>query len=174
MKFLVATLFAASLAAGTGNALATTADLGTLSSSPTTINFLHNGSFSDSVGFQIGELSTLQAQLTNWYVTFGPITTLDIASLAADLYAGGNSTPLASYAWTSTVSNPPLQFSLSNLASGGYHLDISGQTSGVAGGGYSLSLLTTTVPEVSEWSLMMAGLLLLGFITVRRRVQLKA
>jgi hypothetical protein len=51
------------------------------------------------------------------------------------------------------------------LGAGNYHLDVSGY--GPVGGGYLFSI--SMVPEPGQWTLLVAGMLMLGFLAWRRK-----
>jgi hypothetical protein len=54
------------------------------------------------------------------------------------------------------------------LGVGNYVLEIRGDVTGTAGGGYAGVLNISPVPEPGEWALLLFGLGLMGFIAARR------
>lgn len=64
-------------------------------------------------------------------------------------------------------------FSVNQLAPGAYYLQVAGAATGSAGGLYagSISVTALPVPEPGIGSSLVAGLIMLGFMALRRRTQ---
>lgn len=109
------------------------------------------GSFDNSYTFDIAEASGFSAAALNLDFT----TFANIADFNMSLWQG--STNLGS----GTI------FSYSNLASGSYALNLTGNT-GTAGGFYAGVAMLAPVPEASTWLMMLAGISLVGLALHRK------
>lgn len=54
------------------------------------------------------------------------------------------------------------------LSGGAYSAHVTGMSTGSAGGIYQIQMATAPIPEPSEWMMMLAGLILVGFMVKRR------
>ncbi len=54
------------------------------------------------------------------------------------------------------------------LSGGAYTASVSGTATGTTGGIYQIQMATAPIPEPSEWMMMLAGLILVGFMVKRR------
>jgi hypothetical protein len=133
------------------------------------------GAFNDNYLFSIPAASTDSITST---ISLGSI--FGINSLQTSLYSGASivsgvpsgslmaSSNLLTFngaGWTSSsaIINPIM------LTAGSYILHVAGNVSGTSGGSYSGILNIASVPEASEWALMLLGFGLIGFIANRRQ-----
>ena len=55
------------------------------------------------------------------------------------------------------------------LSNGKYFVTVSGTPTGLAGGNYTFAAAVQAVPEPNAWVMLLAGLGMIGFVTLRRR-----
>lgn len=140
---------------------------------PATVTYGHSfgaslSNFQDDFTFSIAPQSALDS-ITS---TINLSNVLGISNLSASLYQGGNL--LAQSSNISTTIFPGLTdisavINPINVAAGSYTLEITGNVIGTSGGSYSGVLNAAPVPEPGEWSMLLSGISLLGFIAYRSR-----
>jgi len=137
-------------------AYSATYDIGTLGTAPYVQNVtVASGSFTDFFDFDIATDSTGASSISNHVLTFFGNNIFDISGLTLEVYQGA-SLLLGSY-------------ENMDLSIGSYTAKVFGSGTGVSGGNYTFSIITSPVPEASTLSLMMAGFGLIGFMSYRRR-----
>ena len=141
-------------------------DLGILSpAAKTETGFRTSGSFADIFNFSIGAdhhgfLGTAVGLATDGTQKIGAISDLTLT-----LFAGSNATGPIQGSVTST--NGSLIDLASALVQGDYSARISGLIAdSTLGGGYQF--VASANPEPAEWTLLLAGLVVVGFIARRR------
>lgn len=162
----------AASAAWLGSVQATTYDAGTVSPSVYQQNeFFSTGgvSFDDVCNFTVGaEYGTVLTSA----VSYSPDGTSGghVSDLKLSIFAGSDASgPLV--AEVSSADGSVIDQS-GVLAAGDYSVRISGVADGALGGGYQLSI--AAVPEPAEWTMLLAGLAVLGFIARRKTAGLMA
>lgn len=169
--FLRAAKLLAAAAVGLGlaasNVSASDVYLGTISTSPTTVTVPHSGgSFTDRIEFALGALGGVGSSATPINVSFGSFDILDLAFTAGTLYAGSIATPGSAVGSFSSGVGGVLSFSGSLSPFTTYFAQLTGVTTGAAGGQYAFAI--AAVPEAGQWLMLLAGLAMLG-VMVRRR-----
>ena len=162
MKFPLPRLLAAgALALGlqVAPALAATYNVGALSATP----YVHSatlptGSFLDTYNFSVASPALVASSAVSLDLLWGSLSLLHIGNLTLSLYDGGDNL-LGSW------SGSPVNLN-SLLGVGSYHAEVSGQADGLSGGAYRFSI--AAIPEPGQWTLVLAGLGLLGAIARRR------
>lgn len=142
-------------------------DLGTLSpTTQTQTGFYASGeSFVDIYNFTIdAQYQTLLASAVNFTPSGTDPSMTHVTDLTLTLFGGSNAT--GSALATVSSSNGSLIDWSSALISGSYSARISGLADGGAGGGFLFSVAAT--PEPAEWMMLLAGLMVVGFIARRR------
>jgi hypothetical protein len=158
-KLLVLTAFAGVMGSAQAQTDGQTFDLGTLSTNvQQQTDFFASGSFLDTFNFTI---DAAHQMFTGSAVAFSP-TGVDATQTHV--------TDLQFQLFDSTGS---LLFTGVNLQSaltpGDFSLKVSGIADGPVGGGFELSVAAN--PEPAEWMLLLAGLMVAGFIA-RRKIDL--
>jgi hypothetical protein len=162
-RFLLA---AATVFAIASPAAANTVDLGTIGSAGTTFSdsFSTNtgtGSFTDDYTFKIDGSGTITGSTTSVSLFFANLSLNQIA-----LYqVGSSAAPM--------IDTSPGSFSFSGLSNGSYILAVSGVFSGLGTAEYSGSIKEqiSSTPLPASWTLMILGLMGLGFFAYRRKDQ---
>jgi hypothetical protein len=167
------------LLALSGQAMATTTDLGPLTppssvfygdtfSSPQTQFYddylfsIPSAAFSSitatiNLGNFLG-IDNLESRLYS-----GTVTTTGVPSGLLEAWSNPISISLGGLSGTVAVINPIA------LGAGDYILEIRGDVVGTAGGGYAGLLNIAPVPEAGEWTMLLFGSGLIGFIATRHR-----
>jgi PEP-CTERM motif len=134
--------------------------LGTIDNLPITVsNIVPAGIFQDVYSFTIADPGSVSGSITP--VNFG---VYNIAGLTVTLQD-------ASFAVVDSDNTPLDGFSFGSLAAGNYALNVLGFATGSQGGFYAGGLIAQTapIPEPETYTLMLAGLGIVGFIARRRR-----
>jgi hypothetical protein len=168
LKKLLAVIASAGMMA---SAHATTYDMGTLS--PTVQEqsaFYGSGSFMDIYNFSVSaEQGALLASAVS-YTPSGISTDIThVTALTIAIYGGADGT--GSVLGTASSSNGSLLDYSNVLATGTFSAKVSGLADGLVGGGYNFSI--AAVPEPSGWMMLLAGLVVVGFMA-RRKTDLLA
>jgi hypothetical protein len=159
VKFLGSLVLAAGLAVSTG-ASATTHDLGALPSGISSITeTVAPGTFSDIIDFTIGGKSVVGTGVGSSNVVIFGTSVFDIANLTMSIYNSAN-----------TKIGSGTDVNLGVLGAGSYYAVITGKADGAAGGIYTEGFSVRAVPEASTWAMMLAGLGMLAFVALRRKV----
>ena len=149
VKFLSSLALAAGLVASAG-AGAATYNLGVLPAGVTQFGVYQvSGTFSDTIDFAIGGVSSVSAGVGALNFTLGGSPYMNISNLDLTLY-NSHGTDLGS----------GTDVTLNNLAAGSYYAIVSGKANGVAGGEYGGAISVSPVPE--SGSLAGAGIRLPG------------
>lgn len=128
--------------------------------------FVLGGSFVDVYNFTIGaENQTLVTSA----VSYSPTGTGIVSDLTLTLYGGADGT--GSVLGSVSSSNGSYIDYSNVLAAGNFSVKVSGLADGLLGGGYNFSI--SAVPEPSEWMMLLAGLVVVGFMA-RRKTDLLA
>jgi hypothetical protein len=156
-------LWLAALVMGAGLAgpvHATVYNIGDLSALPIYVNtsplFANGTSFSDTYNFMIPSIGSFSSIASS--LEFG---VLHISNFRLSL---------AGPSLNATFLPDAAQFIKTGilfLAGGNYSATVTGLASGAAGGLYNIQM-AAAVPEPSEWMMMLAGLILVGFMVKRR------
>lgn len=164
---LISTLLGGALLICVASAHAdTTYNIGILDAAPysTTNPYVNNtsvfGSFLDTYDFSLNSTNLVSNSASQLTLSLGAFNVLNINNLALDLFNASNN-------WIAGVSGAGQITSL--LANGSYHVNISGITTGLAGGNYTFAAVASPVPEPEGWKLLIAGLTVTGFMAFRRR-----
>jgi len=167
-------LCALALAGACAAANATTTDLGSLSTgapTPFSGTVLAQGVFLDVFTFSLPANGGSGYSVVNFpldipgVVNFNTVfSTLTLVSNADGILFNGDDTPV------STVSGPAGALSLTfRPTSGGQmYLSVDGITNGDTGGLYSGAISVSAIPEPSPWAMLMVGVALVGFSSLRR------
>ena len=156
-------VIAAAAMMGSAQVGANTYDMGTLlpTTQAQTGFFAAGGSFVDIYNFTIAaEYKTLATSA----VSYSPTGAGNISDLTLTLYGGtdGTGSVLASF---SSSNGSQIDYS-KLLAAGNFSVKVSGFADGQAGGGYNFSI--AAVPEPSEWMMLLAGFMVVGFMARRK------
>jgi PEP-CTERM motif-containing protein len=141
-----------------------TFNLGTLSPTiQTQTDIFGAGSFADIFNFTVDASHSMVSSSTVPLAPGGTVSSTSVTGLQLELFSGFNApgtTPLFT----------GLNLDAAFLTPGEFSTRISG-TAGPLGGGFQFSIAAT--PEPAEWMLMLAGLVVLGFVA-RRKIGLVA
>lgn len=146
---------------GVSSAQATAYDLGTLTSN-TTINQVINvdpGEFTDTFTFVVSDSSAFYGSVANLALVLNLVNVRDISHMELEL----GTDPVGVGA----------TLSMANLAPGAYHLIVTGDAVGTAGGTYGLAVDVSAVPIPASVILFGSGLLALGLYGWRRNASLR-
>ena len=165
-RLLGAAALALGLAAGNASATDYTF-LPPVSTSPMYVGFNHlTPSFLDNIQFTLGALGTIGGSGTPVNLSIGPLSILNLAFTGGTVYSGTIASPGSAVG--SFVAQPGGAYtftgSLTPFAT--YFAQLSGTTSGTAGGSYAFAI--AAIPEPGQWLMLLAGVALLG-VMVRRR-----
>ncbi|MFL9922882.1 FxDxF family PEP-CTERM protein [Herbaspirillum lusitanum] len=118
--------------------------------------FLENYTFSYSSPFDVSS-AVISIALSN-------VSSVNISSFTL---SGNGST----YTGSKTVVGNTVYYTLnaSSLSSGSYVLSVAGTVTGTRGGSFGGNINVSPVPEVSSAAMMLGGLMLVGFVALRRR-----
>lgn len=158
MKLKQLILSAIMLAASAG-AQATVYDIGTLPAGYTGFgSYSVSGTFLDTINFSLADpaIGGFVAGALNFSVGRKPI--LNISDLSLSLFDSADN-----------ILGSGLDFTINSLDAGNYYLQVSGVTNGLFGGIYAGGINVSPVPESDIWSLLVAGLAMIGFMAFRRR-----
>jgi hypothetical protein len=165
-------VIAAAAMMGSAQVGATNYDLGTLS--PTVSQqanfFAASGasgaySFADIFNFSIGaDQRTLLTSAVNYAPSGTSVGATHVTDLTVTIYGGSDGT--GSVLGTVSSSNGSLIDYSNLLAAGSFSAKVSGLADGSVGGGYNFSI--AAVPEPSEWMMLLAGLMVVGFMARRK------
>lgn len=162
-KALFASLVAAAMS--TGAAQAATVNAGTIGSYTGT--FSHAvGSFEDTINFSIASPAVLSGAANNLVLSFFGMTAYDIAGLTVNVW--NNSHPNGTVHYGAFAGNNNT-YSFNLPTAGSYHVDITGNATGAAGGLYGITLSAAPVPEPETYAMLLAGLGVMGAIARRRK-----
>jgi hypothetical protein len=147
-----------------------TTNLGVLPLAPSvssgTITHLGADGFTDTFNFSM-PTSGLSALLADFEITFDVDNLYDINSLTANLYNGSN----ASGSWIASLAGSGTDLvndSFGLTAGSNYSIRVVGTPIGTQGGMYAYAF-TAAVPEAETYTMMLAGLGLIGFMARRAR-----
>lgn len=117
-------------------------------------------SFVDRINFRIAQASSGDFGVGSLSFTLREVPHLNIEDMSMSLFDGNN-----------TLLGGGLDFSLNSLSSGNYYLQVLGNATGTTGGMYggSIAMTSLPVPEPGMGSSLVAGLLMLSFMALRRR-----
>jgi hypothetical protein len=163
-KLLVSALLLGAFAGAQANAVY---DLGTLNVGKTEFQYLVSNatpsassiSFEDIINFNLLDASSGEFGADPIRLKVGRKLLLNITDMAISLYKQGEAPSLGS----------GLDFTVNTLPAGDYYLRVSGSANGTLGGIYDGEIEISPVPEPATWSLLIAGLTILGFMAYRRR-----
>jgi hypothetical protein len=120
--------------------------------------------FSDTFRFSLAGPSTFVSALTT--LTFLPL--VGISNFLLELQAPGGGS-ISTFAPTTIGVVSVIQTPQLTLAGGiDYKAIVTGTVSGATGGSYTVNMAAAPVPEPAEWMMLLAGLLVMGFIARRR------
>jgi hypothetical protein len=140
-------------------------DLGTLSpDTQVQTDFFTGASFADIFNFTVGATNHTILASAVGIVSDGTPTAGVISNLTLDLFAGSGAT--GSALETRLSADGSLIDLATVLASGDYSARISGVADGEVGGGFQFSI--AAVPEPAEWMMLLAGLVVVGFMARRK------
>ena len=163
-----------------GQAAATTTDWGA-QAAPSILSFgntffaASSGQFYDNYLFSIPTASVDSISSTINFGNFWGINNLQSRLYSGSAITAGQPSGLllaTSYAYSGTVAGLSGMFAVIDpvtLNAGNYTLQVLGNVAGAAGGSYAGVLNISAVPEAAEWTLMIVGFGLIGFIAARRK-----
>lgn len=123
-------------------------------------SFASGTAINDTFQFTVSAANTFVAILQS--ITLNPF--FNISGFQLNLSGPGL---LASY--TPGMATPDfISSGLLLITGGAYSANIVGTASGSLGGIYQIQMATAPIPEPSEWMMMLAGLILVGFMVKRR------
>jgi len=147
-----------------GSAFAATFNVGTVSATPY-VNFVTTsapGSFLDVYQFDIAPGSwAAGASVENHPLSISTpvnLSILNVSGLSFSIFDDVNQVVASSSTAYSGIATP-----------GTYRAEVSGVTTGLSGGAYSLALAVVAVPEADTWALFAAGLGMVAVAYSRRR-----
>jgi hypothetical protein len=129
-------------------------------SNPYINNASVSGTFMDTYNFSLNNTDLVSGSVSQLTLSLGAYDILNINGLALNLFDASNNW-LAGVTGSGQITD--------TLLNGVYHTNISGTTNGLAGGNYTFSAVAQPVPEPDGWMLLLAGLVVTGFIAIRRR-----
>ena len=144
-------------------AQASTYNLGLLSSTPV-IQFVQvtPGAINDRFDFSIGTLSDASAAATNHSLSFFQFSVLDIPNLSMSLFDSANAMINGPTVSGQSVANL-------NISAGNYHAQVTGNTTGMSGGAYSVSMVAYPAAVPVPAAVWLLGSGLIGLVGVARR-----
>lgn len=160
MKIIKQLLVSATFVVTTSSAQAAVYELGSLSSTfLPPFPFLVSGNFVDRFNFSLPEVSNTDYgaspfnlnvfnNVPYWHISDFTVSLLD----SHDVTLGSGQS-----------------FSFPVLAAGDYHLDITGNADGLGGGLYAGFIKVAAVPEPETYTMLLAGLSIMGFVVRRRK-----
>ena len=166
MNFRIALVAVVVASAFSFSAHATTTDWGVHDPLEVAAAITPIGTFEDNYLFNLPTAYSLFSTAVSNNLT----NALGIQGGMVSLYkeAGAVDTALGSFAFDGTTGNT--SFAYGALAAGDYYYLVSGTGTGSIGGFYTLSSSTVTaVPEPHAYTLMLAGLGVVGFLARRRK-----
>lgn len=137
------------------------------SSAFATVSTINFGTITDpdpASSFNTGTFAYLDISSTSTFDLSGAFTTSKNLTNVA-LYDGTTNAAIA----TSGSKDSGYSFSLTNLLAGNYQLRFNVASGGTITGSYTLSTITTPVPEPESYGMILFGLTLIGAITHRRQ-----
>jgi hypothetical protein len=170
---LLAAFAASALTLATPQANATQTDWGVHDPVETGFGTPSAGSFADVFSFTLPPIDSLASTTVANNLTIGTTTQFHISDGLVQLFQGtyGDATPdilKLSYSFDGTTGSTSHTL-LSGLSTGPAYYEISGDADGAHGGVYTLtSTFISAVPEPDTYSMLLAGLGLMG-VVVRRR-----
>jgi hypothetical protein len=166
MKLLKILLVVVAATGVMGSAQAqTVTDLGTLSSdSQVQTDFFAESSFAEIFNFTVdGSNHTVLASAVG-IAPDGTPTVGTVSNLTLELFAGSGATGSA-LATTTSLDGSLIDLA-TVLAGGDYSARVSGLADGEVGGGFQFAI--AAMPEPAEWMMLLAGLVVVGFMTRRK------
>ncbi len=141
-------------------------DTGTLGTTPYSSGVKTvSGSFADTYTFDLTTMSAVGAGVTNipLHLNFGTINiNYNISGLNLAVFDSSNAS-------ITDTNADPLLFTGLLGAGNDYYLKVTGTATGNAGGLYTLGMIAAPVPEADTWTMLAAGLGLLGWRFARRQ-----
>jgi hypothetical protein len=174
----IATLAAAiTLAAGSAHASSTSVDWGALGAgaSRAGVGFPTGGSFLDTYRFSISDafLDSSVAVSNNILPAYGIASgSYSLFSFGANNLMGDADDALFGGSWSFDGTTGSLVNTVS-LTAGNYYFAVSGITTGLQGGFYTITTAIAPIPEPEIYGMLLAGMALMGFLA-RRRQRLSA
>lgn len=163
MKFRLAIIAAASALAL--NAQADSFDWGVHDPLEVGGNRTPVGSFEDTYLFEFTEpMALFNTTVANNQL---PVLAIDQGMVTLYQEAGAADVSLGSFAFDGTTGSTTHAFGA--LGSGDYYYLVTGTGAGTRGGFYTISSTATPIPEPETYAQMLAGLSIVGFLTLRRR-----
>lgn len=140
-----------------------THNIGALDDAPPYINNVTispGSSFVDVYNFSLNNTNLFSGSGAQLSLSFPGYDVLNISNLTLKLFDASD-VWLAGVTGTTQISD--------TLVNGSYHVNITGIANGSAGGNYTFAAVAQPVPEPNGWVMQLAGLGMIGFVTLRRR-----
>ena len=137
-------------------------DLGILAAGLNPFDNAVSGSFLDRINFSLAGESNGSFGLGALNFKVGGISILNINGLNLSLFDSDGM--LIGY-----DDDQEIDFSVPGMHAGDYYLLVNGTANGISGGMYAGAINISPVPEANTMSMLLAGLAMLGLMSIRRR-----
>ena len=150
------------ITATVASANSSTHNIGALDDAPPYINNVTispGSSFVDVYNFSLNNTNLFSGSGAQLPLSFPGYDVLKISNFTLKLFDASN--VLAGVTGTTQITDI--------LSNGNYFVTVSGTPIGLAGGNYTFAVAVQAVPEPNGWVMLLAGLGMIGFVTLRRR-----
>lgn len=137
-------------------------DLGVLGAGLNSFSSAVSGSFLDRINFTLAGESNGSFGLGALNFKVGGISVLNISGLTLSLFDSND-------AMLGYDDDQEIDFSVAGMDAGNYYLLVQGMGDGISGGMYAGAINISPVPEANTYNMMLAGIAMLGLMSLRRR-----